>query len=178
MSAPEHVLVMRVCRADMTSRDGFHPRGEEAVSASDVTITTAHRTALRRIDRGEPVGDLGGALGALYLFDLIRDEGDRIVLSPDGRKVLDAHDALEKTRPTARPTLELPAGWREEAGSLMHRDVEEPVAVALLRCDSDMSLTRQVREAEAVLELLRYERARRTLARMVELREQGAAVSP
>lgn len=147
--------------------------------SADLTIGHAHRTALRRIDRGEPVGDLGECLGVLYLHDLVRDEGDRIVLSPDGRKVLDAHDAaLEKTRPTARPTLELPAGWREEAGSLMHRDVDEPVAVALLRCDSDVSLTRQVREAEAVLELLRYERARRTLARMVELREQGAAVSP
>lgn len=150
------------------------------MTAGDLTLTHAHRTALRRIERGEPVGDLGETLGVLYLHDLIRDGADgRPELSPDGRKVLDAHDAaLEKTRPTARPTLELPAGWREEAGSLMHRDVDEPVAVALLRCDSDVSLTRQVREAEAVLELLRYERARRTLARMVELREQGAAVSP
>lgn len=149
--------------------------------SADLSITHAHRTALRRVGNGEPVGDLGGALGALYLHDLIRDDPEtgRPMLSDDGRKVLDAHDAaLEKTRPTARPTLELPAGWREEAGSLMHRDVDEPVAVALLRCDSDVSLTRQVREAEAVLELLRYERARRTLARMVELREQGAAVAP
>lgn len=151
-----------------------------AATAADLTLRHAHRTALRRIARGEPVGDLGELLGALYLHDLIRDGADgRPALSPDGRKVLEAHDAaVEKTRPTARPTLELPSGWREEGGALVHRDVEEPVAVALLRCDSDVSLTRQVREAEALLELLRYERARRTLARMVELREQGAAVSP
>lgn len=148
--------------------------------SADLTIGHAHRTALRRLDRGEPVGDLGETLGALYLHDLIRDGADgRPELSPDGRKVLEAHDAaVDKTRPTARPTLELPAGWREEGGSLVHRDVEEPLAVALLRCDSDVSLTRQVREAEAVLELLRYERARRTLERMVELRAaDGAAVA-
>lgn len=160
--------------------------------SADLTITHAHRTALRRLDRGETVGDLRHLVSPLIEAGLVevrnrvvvgwtpdRDGAAILVLSPDGRKVLDAHDAaLEKTRPTARPTLELPAGWREEAGSLMHRDVDEPVAVALLRCDSDVSLTRQVREAEALLELLRYERARRTLERMVELREQGAAVSP
>lgn len=151
-----------------------------AAEPTDATIRHAHRTALRRIERGEPIGDLGETLGVLYLHGLIRDGADgRPELSPDGRKVLEAHDAaVDKTRPTARPTLELPTGWREEGGSLVHRDVEEPLAVALLRCDSDMSLTRQVREAEAVLELLRYERARRTLERMVELRAaDGAAVA-
>lgn len=159
---------------------------------NDLTLTHAHRVALRRVDTTGDVGDLRHLVSPLIEAGLVevrnrvvvgwtpdRDGAAILVLSPDGRKVLEAHDAaVEKTRPTARPTLELPAGWREEAGSLMHRDVDEPVAVALLRCDSDVSLTRQVREAEAVLELLRYERARRTLARMVELREQGAAVSP
>lgn len=72
-----------------------------------LTIGHVHRTAMRRIDRGEPVGDLGELLGVLYFHDLVRDdEAGRPTLSDDGRKVLAAHDALADTRRLERPRLE------------------------------------------------------------------------
>lgn len=147
--------------------------------SADLTIKHAHRTALRRIERGEPVGDLGELLGALYLHGLVDDllgEGHapEIRLTALGRKVLEAHDAQAATRELPRPTPTLPDGWREEGNALAHRDVESPVVVALLRCDTDVALTRAIRQTEAMLALMRWEQGRRTLARLVELREQRA----
>lgn len=146
------------------------------MSAADLTLRHSHRTALRRIARGEPVGDLGEALGALYLHDLIRDDADgRPVLSEDGRKVLEAHDALVDTRRLPRPTPTLPAGWREDGNDLFHRDVERPVNALLLRCDDDHALVRTIRQLEAMVEIMRWEQGRRVLARMVETHAAGGA---
>lgn len=101
----------------------------------DLTITAAHRAALRRIGSGEPVSELGDALGALYLHDLIRDDGGRIVLTEDGVGLLAAHDRLAETRRVERPRLEprpLPPRWsidiaygvyvHEEYGPLLRLD--------------------------------------------------------
>ena len=66
----------------------------------DLTVTTAHRTCLRRLQSGESAGDLSECLGALYLHDLIRDDEKTglPVLSEDGRRLLEAHDRLVETR--------------------------------------------------------------------------------
>lgn len=93
---------------------------------------------------------------------------------PDTQPQASTVDAQAATRELPRPTPALPYGWREEGNALLHRDVESPVVVALLRCDTDVALTRAIRQTEAMLALMRWEQGRRTLARLVELREQRA----
>lgn len=83
---------------------------------SALTITTAHRTLLRRIIAGEPVGDLGHVLGSLYLHDLVDDDmANRLpFVTPLGLELLAQHDRLAATVKTERPRLEsrpMPAPW-------------------------------------------------------------------
>lgn len=159
---------------------------------NDLTITHAHRVALRRVQADGDVGDLRHLVHPLVCAGLVEvrnrvtgpgwtpdnDGAAVLVLSDDGRKVLEAHDAaLDKTRPMPRPVPELPDGWRQEGDALHHRDVESPVVVALLRCDSDVALTRAIRQTDAMSALMRWEQGRRVLARVAELRE-SQAVSP
>lgn len=85
----------------------------------DLTITSAHRETLRRLDRGESLTqDLAESLGALYLHELVDDvavEGQPFrapALTDLGRRVLDVHG--EVTRRVERPRLEsrpLPHPW-------------------------------------------------------------------
>jgi hypothetical protein len=131
------------------------------MTSGDLTITHAHRTALRRIRDGEPVGDLGGALGALYLHDLIRDSEvtGRPVLTPDGLGLLAAHDRLGQTRRVERPRLEprrLPQGWRIDIapGRYVHQ-VHGPYLDLDTLNDPD-ELARYIRLTSDTLELLRW----------------------
>jgi len=62
---------------------------------SEPNVTAAHLACLRRIDRGETVGDLGNVLGALYLHDLVRDSTSTVELTDEGRALLAKHDAQE-----------------------------------------------------------------------------------
>lgn len=88
--------------------------------SGDLSITHAHRTALRRIDRGEPVGDLGECLGTLYLHELVDDlatdgRAPEVRITDAGLRLLAAHDALGETRRTERPRLTskpMPPRWR------------------------------------------------------------------
>lgn len=130
----------------------------------DLTITAAHRAALRRIGSGEPVSELGDALGALYLHDLIRDDGGRIVLTEDGVGLLAAHDRLAETRRVERPRLEprpLPPRWsidiaygvyvHEEYGPLLRLDAGPEVVEERIRIASDaLDLYRWVQHSRAV----------------------------
>ena len=89
--------------------------------------------------------------------------------------MLDAHDAQAATRELPRPTPALPDGWRRDGeGVLVHRDVDVALSESLLRCDDDTALCREERSLDAMLSLVRWERGRRALARLVELREQRA----
>ena len=88
----------------------------EAATHGDVTITHAHRTALRR------VRDVGALSDLFHLRDdlqgLIEWVRGRWHLTDKGRCLLAAHDRLADTRRVERPRLEprpMPAGWRIEA---------------------------------------------------------------
>ncbi len=135
----------------------------------DATLSHTQRTVLRRIAQGEPVGDLGDALGKLYLEGLVDDlAGDGHAPEPritaDGLRVLKAHDTQ---------VASLPQGWRIDDGDvIVHRDVEHPRLLLLLRAMSDEELTRQIRSDRATLLLHEWEQERRTLARLIELRER------
>ena len=68
---------------------------------TDLNITAAHINCLSRIDRGEPVGDLGNVLGELYLHGLLgvlywdgcAQKASTLALTAKGRAVLAAHDS-------------------------------------------------------------------------------------
>jgi hypothetical protein len=106
----------------------------------DLTITLAHRTALRRIRRGEPVGDLQHVLGSLYLAELIED--DRVNREPFvtelGHRLLDAAPTVKQERPhIARPAQ--PDGWTDH-GSGVWGWASETVTVSVTeRADGDVS---------------------------------------
>lgn len=70
--------------------------------AFDLTITHAHRTVMRRLDRGESAGDLSELLGALYLAELVDDDAKGPVLTEAGRAVLAAHDLWAAQRVAER----------------------------------------------------------------------------
>ena len=93
----------------------------------DISITHAHRTALRRIIAGEPIGDLAHLLGALYLHELVDDDMvNRLpFVTPLGVELLAAHDRLAATVRRERPRLTsrpLPGGWVMVDGELRHPD--------------------------------------------------------
>lgn len=93
---------------------------------SALTVTTAIRTALRRIRDGEPIGDLAHVLGALYLHELVDDDQvNRLpFVTPLGVELLAAHDKLAATVKVERPRLEsrpLPDGVRRIGNHLYAR---------------------------------------------------------
>ena len=102
---------------------------------SALTVTTAIRTALRRILAGEPVGDLAHVLGSLYLHDLVEDDMvNRLpFVTPLGLELLAAHDKLAPTVKVERPRLEsrpLPARWSKVAeGMYLHESDAAHIAV-------------------------------------------------
>ena len=112
----------------MTATSILHPEA--------LTITAEHRTCLRRVQLGEPVGELGRLLDALYLHDLVRDEGARIVITDDGAGLLAAHDRLAETRRIERPRMAsrpVPPRWErdpdDEDGNPGRSFVREPYIV-------------------------------------------------
>lgn len=105
---------------------GFSDGLEQA--ARDISITHSHRTALRRIIAGEPVGDLAHVLGSLYLHELVDDDmvHRQPFVTPLGLELLAAHDRLAATVRRERPRLvsrPLPAGWGRENDGLRHADL-------------------------------------------------------
>lgn len=89
---------------------------------SALTVTTAIRTALRRIRDGEPIGDLAHVLGALYLHELVDDDQvNRLpFVTPLGLELLAAAPTvrLERPRLESRP---LPDGVRRVGNYLYAR---------------------------------------------------------
>ena len=106
-------------------------------AARDISITHAHRTALRRILAGDPIGDCGHLLGALYLHELVDDDMVHHLpfVTPLGRELLAAHDRLAETVRRERPRLTsrpAPARWalvdgmymRDSGGTVEHVDLD------------------------------------------------------
>lgn len=103
--------------------EGFSDGLDQA--ARDISITHSHRTALRRIIAGEPVGDLAHVLGSLYLHELVDDDmvHRQPFVTPLGVELLAAHDRLAATVRRERPRLvsrPLPAGWVKAHDGLRH----------------------------------------------------------
>ena len=134
----------------------------EAATHGDLTITSEHRTALRR------VRDVG-ALGDLHH---LRDDLRRRIkwvrgqweLTDEGRALLAAHDRLAETRRVERPRLEtrpLPAGWRIDIASGVY--VHERYG-PLLRLDAGPDIVEErIRIASDAIELYRWVQHSRAL---------------
>lgn len=86
----------------------------------DLTITHAHRTALRRVETEGVLGDLFDLRTDLLRAGLIQWGFGGFRITDEGRALLAAHDRLADTRRVERPRLEpkpLPAGWRLDLAS-------------------------------------------------------------
>lgn len=140
--------------------------------SGDITITHAHRTALRQIERGEAVAN-GDLLGRLYAAGLVDDNHlGHVWLTDEGRELLAAHDRLAETRRVERPRLEskpLPERWTAhqfEAGLALeycgvpriHWDRSACAAMSLGDFGPIDELLRKARDVVAALEWLAHER--------------------
>lgn len=124
---------------------------------SDITITHAHRTALRRAMCGQRLDDLehlGPTLvsaGLLWLISADRLSGYGI--TDDGRAVLRAHEAV--ALPATRRIDEhrpLPSGWRVDVVRGYVHD-----RLRLVRpWGQDAELERAIAETRATLDLLEW----------------------
>lgn len=151
-----------------------------AQAARDISITHAHRTALRRIIAGEPIGDLAHVLGSLYLHELVDDDmvNRQPFVTPLGIELLAAHDRLAATVRRERPRLTsrpLPPRWSAhlfEVGPVWKHETEaEGVLVSADHGDGDWltvaladygtlgELLLKARDVVALLEHIQHERA-------------------
>lgn len=126
---------------------------------SALTVTTAIRTALRRIQAGEPIGDLAHVLGSLYLHELVDDDQvNRLpFVTPLGLELLAAAPTvrLERPRLESRP---IPDGVRRIGNHLYARGSGHGLPADA----SEALIAEAAAEGRALLELvdwLRWERA-------------------
>jgi hypothetical protein len=128
----------------------------------DLTLTSTHRAALRRIARAEPLADLDGTFDTLLEAGLVDVLPDSIALTDAGWRYLDASEQA-RTRRLPRPAPPtIPEGWTYCGGGVWEysgRLTDGRVDLGDDEADPD-ELAQRLEAAEAEVAILRFLRAR------------------